>query len=721
MDKLPEYNLKTVPSSFGRRGPTCSFAVPETTRPGLFTGVVQLGFVALLLVSCGDDELADFSEGEKERRDTGRRTVKEDGGGDGSTITARDASDTPWNPGRRDGGGKSDGGWSVRSGPRVKILSPQEADDPQDDDVIMGDEVTVVCEVRESLDAEASPVNESSIAIELLDAEGVSLQSLPGLRTERSLEYSAEFPLTTVPAGEISFRCVASDRSEPPLEASGTVSTFLDQGPKIGIISPEKDKNYPLRRTLNVEFRVSPFNLSDSDEEAAVDSVQLKIAGTEIEPLEVADDPGHYRLDVDLNDAVLFADTPSGPTSVVITATNRRTPAAATRRLSYSFVVDASGPAINILSPGGNTIVGGEVVFRFKITDEGSGVKPQTVVVEINDVAYPYDPVEQWGISGDEYTFRFDTKNAPGSKVQLTINVDARDKVGNPSTGASMLLYLDNVPPLIDLDPPPVRESKKKGDFLVVTSYAFDPVGEEAVNDMQGGLLQPEPVQNMVLFRAMVWDRTNEAPGQTTRYVADTDQNTVYLYAQKDPNIPLLIDTDNDAICDDLEWQGLPDMKLSALEPTGKAWYGPPNDDFINNPPYQSLCSAREFHYSDEKEPKKLCQFESSDMFRVISHAIVGHPPVIYAVSPTKSLDCTGSQWEMTEILVEGQWACFAVRAFDNAGNRGISPPLRICYDDPYTVTTCPPFDEAITCSDGCSPPVSFRDDGRLNCPIYRP
>jgi hypothetical protein len=91
----------------------------------------------------------------------------------------------------------------------------------------------------------------------------------------------------------------------------------------------------------------------------------------------------------------------------------------------------------------------------------------------------------------------------------------------------------------------------------------------------------------------------------------------------------------------------------------------------------------------------------------VMGHTIEGKPAVVYALDPIPgSIACTGQTWEIGAHADEG-WVCLAGRALDNAGNIGISRPLRLCYDNPDT-TFVPDCGDPPDCTDGCTLPPAF-------------
>jgi hypothetical protein len=94
--------------------------------------------------------------------------------------------------------------------------------------------------------------------------------------------------------------------------------------------------------------------------------------------------------------------------------------------------------------------------------------------------------------------------------------------------------------------------------------------------------------------------------------------------------------------------------------------------------------------------------------------------PMVYVVGTPNSSDatCTGIDWSFLSKDQPDGWVCLAARVVDKAGNVGISPPLRICVDNPDNdiVPPCRTMSiEPPTCTDGCTPPA--RGGGDLFAP----
>lgn len=616
--------------------------------------------------------------------------------------------------GGNDAGAKDAGGSGATSdagpgAPDVKITSPTAAADPNQDEVVVGDQATVLCSAKQSTAAGSLPVDAASVKLALLDASAAVVNEMPGTPTQNPDEYSASFVLTSIPNGKLSFRCTAADTSSTPQAGSDTVDTFVDHGPLITVSSPLKDSAYPLAGAVPFAFTVSALPLSADDMEAAVSSVTFSVNGVSIPPALDTQTPDGYKFSVDFNNTTLFRQTPSGSIPVVITAQDTRTPTAAQRSENYFFTLDGTGPVIVVTSPKDQDIIGGKVTLTFTVTDALTSVDPNTVSVELNQVVNLYGSGGQWTNNGDTYTFTFDSSNVAGSSVQVTVNITASDIAGNKAPGESLILYLDNQPPIVDLDAGNVRVSKMSGTTRYC-SESFDPLGPLAANDLEVFAL------SFVHFRTLAWDQTNGVSGQTVFYYSTTDPNSVYLYLQPDgANVPLLINNDSDPECDALatavSGAALPNLHLNPVTPQGLAWYtmdGYSVDPAIAPAPPDPLAPCI---LGSEIQPQLLCTSQASDMNVVIKHSMSGIEPVVYGIGSMTGLECTGSGWELpSQTPLEG-WFCLAATATDKVGNVGISAPLRICFDNPTTGFVPPCANSSTTppsCTDGCIPPGHF-------------
>jgi len=604
------------------------------------------------------------------------------------------------------GGAGGEGGDQVGDSalaPTVIITSPTGLDDPNEGTVLTGSEVTATCSAIQSAAVGSSKVNAATVKLAIQNAAGKVIEEKPGIPSNNPNEYTAKFSLTAVPAGAVTFTCKAEDTTKRT--ASDRVTTFLDKGPTITILKPKAGEAHALSEPLDIEFTVEAAPLSDTDKNADVDvsSLKLEVASKAIDLTDALDEPGHYRLQLNLADPKIFMPAPTGPVPLVIDASNRRTPEAVTASVSEDVLVDGAGPAIKIVGPLDKAVVGGKVNLKFEVTDAVSGVDPKTIVVALNMVDHHYDPTsDAWSVDKNVYTYAFDSRQVDNAKVQITVNVGATDKVGNVSTGASELLYLDNYAPLIDLDPLNIRSITSPGSKC---SSSFDPVGNAAKNDL-------DQVAHAGIFRALVVDETNHDAEVPVLHFSGTNSGSVRLYLQEGSK-PLLVDKDEDGLCDDVaEVNSTDSLALAAVPKMGGPWL---KQDADVAPEAQALSCSLPLEAAP-KAPDHLCTAAMSDMWQVIQDEI-NIVPIIYAASPTpNSLECTGVAWEFGGKLDADGWVCFATRAVDNVGNVGVSRPIRICVDDDRAGTpACATQSmEPPSCTDGCEPQPRMGGDAWL-------
>jgi hypothetical protein len=626
----------------------------------------------------------------------------------------------------------STGGSSVTAGtggssmvmpgaPEVHVTSPPAVSDPNDTAVLIADELDVLCTATKAKDKGANDVDEATVLLEMLDANKKVIATSPGTKTDNTDEYTAHFITRKVPDnGRISFVCQASDTSSPALVGSDQIDTFIDHGPTIKPVDPPVgDAAAPpfataVGQALHVAFKVVAAPVASGDKGATVGDVSLTVGG---KPFDVTLSNGQYTATVHLDDSKIFNPIPDGDQKIVINASDQRKPKPASAELAYDFIVDGTGPDITIVSPQSGDIGSGKVQITFKVTDAQSGVDETATTAIVNQKPYAYDPNDpSWSFdqASGTYTFSFDTTQIENSVAQATLSVKAFDRVGNESDTKDVLLWLDNIPPIVDLDPWPVREQKISG-TTTNCSLVFDPVGPEAANDLQ-------VVHTFRTFRTVVWDESNQGTDQLFVHAATVDTNSVYLYLQPDPTQGLLKDTTGDGTCDALQTtdqitgHNLPSLQLLPVQSQGASFFGSADAEdptMLAEYPMPSACT----YGNSPTAPTKLCTQQQSDMTRVIHWSIYPDIPAIFAIPKIEGVTCTGDAWEIGAFVKEG-WICAAVTAKDNVGNVGISRPLRLCYDDgvgdpPDCLNSQVPPPSCVV--DGCSLPPRF--DSQLLTP----
>jgi hypothetical protein len=598
--------------------------------------------------------------------------------------------------------------------PVVEITSPTAVVDPSVGPVIL-DHVRVVCSCVKGSNRAATFAS-SSVSIEALDAAGKSIQKTAGTpNLDNATEFFSDFSLSAaqVPNGAISFRCSADDMSNPPLSGSSVVTTLIDHGPNISVVTPAlptvaSPVDYYALGVVPFKFSVLPAPLAAADPQAEVDAVTLTVNNVPIDISKAEDsaNPGNYKIDINLADPIKFKVVPNGATSIAITATNKRKPlpvdhtGPVTATLAYNFGIDGAGPKISITSPSvsNSPVLGRSAKIQFTILDTQSGVDASTVTVKLNSQqTYVYDPVT-WTRDGDAYSFTIvDTTSVIGSTVQLSVDVEASDLAKNKALPATAQYWLDTTPPVLDLDPPRVVEVNNLTPRQC--SAPFDPVGDASPDDGQG-------IPAGSIFRALVWDETNLASGVNVHHYAGIDPSSVRLYAQADQSQPLLTAVHGGSVCDDLITDGMHPpvpFQLFPLDAAGSAFYGSKGSDVSTA--VQGVCVAG----TATTPPDNLCTRMSSDMFRVIDHATDVKEDVIYTATSGVGVECTGKALVLSASVPNG-WVCLAARAVDNAGNVGISAPIRVClYDDSRPAPDCATSSMPMpTCVNNCTPPDHF-------------
>jgi hypothetical protein len=647
------------------------------------------GLVGLFTACGGDEKPPVVSDGHSGTGGKGGGTKPGDGGTSGV-------------------GGDSAGGASEAEGgapdrpainaPLVSIIEPAETLNPVDG-ALVDQTAHVVCTALRSNAFGASALDPASVKVSILDASGKLLEEKPATATTNDNEFAADFVVTTVPSGKVSFECSASDKNK--IKGADRISTFVDHGPTITVVTPAPDSANPLKGGLAIKFTVDPTPLSKADASAEVDAVTFQLDGQDYS---LSEKSGTYETSIALD---TLPATPSG--SISITASNKRSPKAAKTTKSYSILVDGDGPVVSIESPAPKDVRGGNVAVKFTVTDKISGVDPNSVNITRwpSDTPHFFDPTKGWARAGDQYTYILDTKEVEAvATAQTTINIRASDKAGNASAnGQSVQFYLDNVPPKVDLDPKNIRIKTGAN-----CSNSFDPVGASALDDLEGSTTST--VTRFAYFRAFVWEETNSAQGQHQHAYSGTDGEQVRLYVQATPDeaaTPLLVKSSDGPgnACDEIG--GIKDIvapppfsALSGLAPNGAIWS---QDDAATAPTVTpAFCAV-----ADSLAPQGLCTSHLSDMWYTTQHSDGFAEPAVFAVSPNPNDNsCTGIDIEFLSKNQKDGWVCAAARAVDFAGNVGISPPLRICVDSPdiaghpdcAVMSTTPP-----TCTDGCTPP----------------
>lgn len=461
-----------------------------------------------------------------------------------------------------------------------------------------------------------------------------------------------------------------------------------DKGPIITVYSPSVNGRY--HGGMNVSFRVRDDDgVQASSVQAVLASQNLALTQGNVSTETANGNP----VWIDFSTTVLFNDPMFSPPldgvqRITVSAENSLGNSA---DKSVDFVVDNTGPVIQVTSHTEGQIIGSITHISATITDEaGVLASSVTAVIGNNDVQYTL-PLRA-AANSDVYEGSFDTTVLPSTFVWPALQVFATDLLGNESSVAFQLA-LDNQPPLASLDPPEnMRMAKKNSSKQLECSLEFDPVGWNSAND-------GTQVAQVFWLRARVEDRGNGAYGAMWSPLALVNQSAVELYILDDTSQALVVDRNGDGICNDINPNLLPTVTLSgdpretlklnmvALKPAGTADYRPDMITPTPPPPCQAWGVATD-------PPDFLCPVVEDDLNVLIWYTFDKAEPAIYGLPPfnaSSPLYCSGIQFDARANNIAEGWACIAVKAIDNVGNVGVSAPLRVCIDyNPYDGITPP-------------------------------
>ncbi len=340
---------------------------------------------------------------------------------------------------------------------------------------------------------------------------------------------------------------------------------------------------------------------------------------------------------------------------------------------------DVIGPTIAFLSPLPDQYIFGNFAIEVKI-DDPSGIDDASVVATVSDLDVNKQKIvhtvamkrEGNGVATDgQFIGVYQGPELSHLFFDPEIKVYAADVVGNYST-AGEGVFVDNSPPAIDLDPPKTRVRKWNDGWEC--SQAFDPLGDESSND-------GDQVFQAVWLKARVEDRGNYALGLAHEHVSKVDPASVELWVIQATDAPLIVDTDGDGFCDDVNPELKPStqamMPKEALVmslvpvPSGGA------PDFTpDNQPAAPGCAVN--GDGQAMAPQPLCGETSLSFMlgytNLLAESSVWSPPPVKAMD----LDCQGLQVDAANRIADGP-VCATVRARDNAANRNVAPPLRLC------------------------------------------
>jgi hypothetical protein len=571
-------------------------------------------------------------------------------------------------------------------GPAVEVLSPDAppAGNFTSAEIVVTDRFTARCRVTENAQT-GDGVDTSTVRITVFGTGGAMQEAFAQPTTVQD-EYSASLSVVGFPNGSLSVRCTASDLAASPRVNSDEIQTYLDLGPQVLVFSPVASSSFA--NAVEVVFRVSASPVATGDTGATPNfaGITASLAGVDISA-DLVENPigsGVYRATLNFEDS-RFVPSLDGPQTLTIRAPNTRTSTPVTRTARVVFVADSDGPTIVIDSPLPGEFIARIFTLTATITDN-AGVDPTSVIATI---AGTHDFTLS-STGGDGYAGSFDTRALPNTMVFPTVVVRARDSVGNQSS-VGEVLTLDNRAPVASLDPPPMRESFfDSNEQNIKCSHKFDPVGADAADD-------GESIAQLSELRARVEDLGNGATTGNNGIVipkAGVDMARVQLFVLDDTSRALIVDTNGDGVCDDIDPTLVPtSIPMAANEAAVINLAGLPADGAVRftspvAPPFSGAAEASCFEDLDDTSvPAPICDI-SSPATRITKEQI-GTDPVIFSIAPQTEIQCLGNAFDAAATNISDGWACVAVRALDALGNVGISPPLRVCIDGDGNMAEC--------------------------------
>ena len=490
-------------------------------------------------------------------------------------------------------------------------------------------------------------------------------------------DYRGKISLTGLPSGDYGLRVEAA--TSAGTKAGATISIHVDSGPTITVVSPAAGGHYKGMRSIEAVIESTPYGATGTPIDATVGGVPVS--------LQQVGTSNTFRGTLDFHQP----NPPlTGPQLLIITAHNARGTRSESRT---TFVVDELGPTITNTSPAPGEVVGGVVKIKATIADDAQ-VLPSSIVVLIGnttDTKFELPLAEE---GKGVYSVLFDTAKltacglgAPASGLCLvfpTLSFRAADLLGNETTVAYEIA-IDNQPPLLDLDPPTVRDSKL--DMGLRCSWSFDPLSDNAlIGDMPADGCMVSQVFDL---RARVEDTGNPAGGLKKAPLAGLDPETVAVYVLDDTTQALTVDSNGDGVCDAINPKLVPTtspptknnqvlkVRLGPVKPAGAA-------DFTPDPslPGGLACLPG----IDTDPPKLLCTVSQPTI--VIGYA--GGQSAIWSVEPINTGYCEGSPFDTFANNIAEGWACIAVAGSDKNGNTSVSAPLRVWISYNQTGAHCP-------------------------------
>lgn len=534
----------------------------------------------------------------------------------------------------------------------------------------------------------------------------VSLQGQPGEPVVMGLTTTANVYEALLDVSKVSGKgrllITATDLSRDdtigcPCKNGKTREFIRDPGPRIIFTSPGQDSRH--KASVSVKVRVED-STEITDFKVTIGSQVLTLTKTVLKD-EANSKVILYSGTVKFDDP-MFAIPLAGTQVLTASGTNKN---GASNVVLRRFVIDDEGPSITSVNQAAGDLIGGVIKIEANVADEAGVLASSVKVVIGNNLTQRLIELTPKAGTAGTYEGQFDTRTLPNNVLFPVMSFRAADKLGNEST-FDFEVAVDNGQPLVSLDPPTEYYFVKEDGLFRVCSLPMDPVGDDAASDT-------EVVPQIVTLRARVEDQGNGSSVPSAEYVpiAGLAPKSVKLHVLDDTTKALVIDTTGDGYCDAINPAVLPvagspqpgqavSVDLVAVPPTGEA---------INTqPPTVSAPSTYAFAlhpacntWGAEELPDALCSttepplvsptFKGRPVQRLtvaMSNAGIDNEPSIWVPGPVIAGDkhrCAGLPFDLAANQFAPGWFCAAVEAKDQLGLIGVSPPLRLFYDNNAT------------------------------------
>lgn len=462
-----------------------------------------------------------------------------------------------------------------------------------------------------------------------------------------------------------------------------------DAGPSIVFISPSNGLSYREKATVQVQV-VDTVDIESFSVKVGSEKVQLNAWNT---------DKRKQKYTGDLTFAK-FLPPLSGKQVLTAEAVNINK---AKSTASLTFYADDKGPIITIKSHKAGETIGGIIKLQADVTDTAGVVSSTVMCIIGNDADARTVKLTNSSTAPETYEGQFDTRTLKQTYLWPVMSFRATDSLGNESH-LDIQVGLDNMPPILELDPPEDFFVAQFKNGYYECSRPFDPIGSDAVDDLQ-------QAPQITTIRGRFQDKGNYIPSAKWVPIVGIDATTTFLYVLRDTTQALVYDSDGDGICDDINPEIIPTgskpkanqavaVKMEAIPAQGKADFRAPvgavpaKDGSASDADSGSSSTGEKLHSvcsswgSETKAPDPLCLTTPATVWIYYS---TNKEPNIYTIPPivsgSKSVTCGGLPFDFLANQVTDGWVCVAATAKDKLGNRGVSTPLRLYVNNSTSFT----------------------------------